>query len=98
MTVTLVLAAAVLTAASGAFALALRSRPALAQKVATAVLVLGAALGLAGAGLALAGGGAAFTAPWSQPAGALSIRVDGLSAIFLVPVLALRGRGYRLVA
>jgi hydrogenase-4 component B len=93
MTVTLVLAAAVLTAASGAFAVALRSRPVLAQRLATAVLVLGAVLGLAGAGLALAGGGASWSAPWSTPGGALSIHVDGLSAVFLLPVLALPALG-----
>ena len=89
MSLSLVIAASLLTATSGVPALALRRRPVLAQRVATAVLVLGAALGLAGAMLALAGRGAELAAAWPTPGASLSLRVDRLSALFLLPVLGL---------
>ena len=93
MSLTLLIAASLLAASSGVPAIALRRRPALAQRVATAVLVLGAALGLAGAVLALAGQGAEFTAVWPTPRASLSLRVDRLSAFFLLPVLGLPALG-----
>lgn len=89
MSLALIIAASALAASSGLPALALRRRPALAQRLATGVLVLGAALGLAGALLALAGQEAAWTAPWPTPLASLSVRVDALSALFLLPVLGL---------
>ena len=89
MSLVLVTLAALLAALSGGPALLLRRRPALAQRVATAVLGVGAAAGLAGAGLALAGHPAAWTAAWHGTAASLSLRIDGLSALFLLPVLAL---------
>lgn len=89
MSLALIIAASVLAASSGLPALALRRRPAVAQRLATGVLVLGAALGLAGALLALAGQEAAWTAPWPTPLASLSVRVDALSALFLLPVLGL---------
>ncbi len=89
MSLLLVIAAAGLATSSGAWALALRRRPALGQRLATATLVLGAALGVAGALLALAGQGAAWSAAWPTPRGSLSLRLDALSAIFLLPVLGL---------
>jgi len=89
MSLALITGAALLAAASGGPALLLRRRPALAQRLATGALLLAAALGLAGAGLALAGAEAAWTGAWSAPLASLSLRVDALSAWFLVPVLAL---------
>jgi formate hydrogenlyase subunit 3/multisubunit Na+/H+ antiporter MnhD subunit len=89
VSLSLIIAAACLAGSSGGWALALRRRPALAQRVATAALVLGAVLGIAGAALALAGQGAAWTSEWPTPRASLSVKVDGLSAIFLLPVLGL---------
>jgi hydrogenase-4 component B len=85
----LIIAASTLAVLSGGWALALRRRPALAQRLATGTLVLGASLGLAGALLALAGQGAAWSAAWPTPRASLSMKVDGLSAFFLLPILGL---------
>jgi hydrogenase-4 component B len=89
MSLALVLAATALTAASGLPAVLWRGRTALAQRLSTAVLVAGAAAGLAGAGLALAGGAQTWTAPWSPVGASRSVRLDPLSAFFLLPVLGL---------
>ena len=93
MSLSLVIAASLLSVASGVLALVLRRRPALAQRVATAVLVAGAGIGLAGAALALAGHGAELTAAWPTPRASLSLRVDRLSGFFLLPVLGLPALG-----
>jgi len=93
MSMALILAASLLAMASGGLAVAARRRPALAQRLATGALVLAAALGIAGALLALAGHGAAWTGPWPTPRASLSVRVDALSALFLLPVLGLPALG-----
>ena len=89
MSLFLIISATCLSAASGGWALALRRRPALAQRLATATLALGAALGIAGALRALGGEGTAWSAPWPTLGASLSLRVDALSAFFLLPVLGL---------
>jgi formate hydrogenlyase subunit 3/multisubunit Na+/H+ antiporter MnhD subunit len=100
MSAPLVLAAVLLTALSGGAAAVLRRRPALAQRAAAALLVAGALLGIAGALLALGGAPARWTAPWATPGAAFAIRVDRLSALFLLPILgvpalgAIYGLGY----
>jgi formate hydrogenlyase subunit 3/multisubunit Na+/H+ antiporter MnhD subunit len=93
MSLALVLAASVLTAASGLPALLWRRRPARAQRLSTAVLVAGAAAGLAGAVLALSGPPEVLTAPWSPVGASLSVRLDPLAAFFLLPVLGLPALG-----
>jgi formate hydrogenlyase subunit 3/multisubunit Na+/H+ antiporter MnhD subunit len=93
MSLALVIAASVLTAVSGAPAVLWRGRPALAQRLSTAVLVAGAAVGLAGAFLALGGAPRTFTAPWSPVGASLSVRLDPLAAFFLLPVLGLPALG-----
>ena len=94
MSLFLALAAVALVAVSGGAALALRRAPELAQRAACALLVVGAALGLGAAALTLAGGEAAqIDARWSVPGGALALRLDALSAIFLVPVFAIPAAG-----
>ena len=89
MSLALIIAGSLLAAGSGGLALAFRGRPAMAQRLATGALVLGAVTGIAGAALALGGRPAAWTAPWPTPRASLSMRVDGLSALFLLPVLGL---------
>ena len=93
MSLALVIAASVLTAVSGVPAVLWRRRPALAQRLATGVLVTGAAAGLAGAFLALAAAPVSFTAPWSPAGASLSVRLDPLAAFFLLPVLGLPALG-----
>jgi hydrogenase-4 component B len=93
MSTHLILASVLLTSLSGGAALLLRRKPQLAQRLTTALLVFGAVIGIAGALLALPGGSPAWTAPWESPGASLSIRVDAMSALFLLPILALPALG-----
>jgi hydrogenase-4 component B len=93
MSLALIIAAALLTASSGVPAVLLRRRPAIAQRLATLVLVAGSILGITGAALALSGPAVAWTASWSTPGASLSVRADALSAFFLLPVLGLPALG-----
>ena len=93
MSAHLILASVFLTSLSGGAALLLRRRPLAAQRLATILLVTGAAVGIAGAVLALRGPPPAWTAGWSSPGASLSIRVDAMSALFLLPILALPALG-----
>jgi hydrogenase-4 component B len=89
MCLTLLIAASILTAVSGAWSVLLRRSPARAQALATLTLVAGAALGLVGAVLALTGPAAQASTSWATPGASLSVRVDTLSALFLLPILGL---------
>jgi len=90
----LLVAGLVLTAASGALAVLLSSWPRIAQRAATAALCLGSALGVAAAAAVLASGSVLETAPLSPlPYGAVSLRVDGLAAFFLIPIFAIPALG-----
>lgn len=52
--------------------------------------ILGCLFGLIAAGQGLVAGVAeTFFLPWSMPGGAFSLRLDGLSAFFLLPSLSL---------
>jgi formate hydrogenlyase subunit 3/multisubunit Na+/H+ antiporter MnhD subunit len=94
MSLILVGAGLVLSALSGCLALALRRRPEKAQRAACGFLVAGALLGLAGSLVALAQGGAAgFHAAWSPPGAALALRLDSLSALFLLPIFGIPAAG-----
>jgi formate hydrogenlyase subunit 3/multisubunit Na+/H+ antiporter MnhD subunit len=86
MTIALVVLAIALTSASGLAAALLRRRPAVAQGTACALLCAGALSALAAAAVVLARGAPAASA-------ALSLRLDALSALFLVPVAALAAAG-----
>jgi formate hydrogenlyase subunit 3/multisubunit Na+/H+ antiporter MnhD subunit len=93
MSAPLILASVLLTSLSGGAALALRRRPETAQRLATALLVTGAVLGIAGALLALGGPAPTFTARWETLGASLSLRVDALSALFLLPILGVPALG-----
>ena len=94
MTLLLVGTGLVLTALSGSLALALRREPERAQRAACALLVAGAVLGIAGAVLAMAqGGSVGFHASWSPPGAALALRLDSLSALFLLPIFGIPAAG-----
>ncbi|HVO20361.1 MAG TPA: proton-conducting transporter membrane subunit [Anaeromyxobacter sp.] len=90
----LLIAAIVLTSVSGLLALAVPRRPALGQALACAALCAGAVLGsVAAVGALLAPVPPALTLPWGAPGGALALRLDGLSAFFLIPVLVVPALG-----
>jgi formate hydrogenlyase subunit 3/multisubunit Na+/H+ antiporter MnhD subunit len=94
MSLALVIAGVALAAVSGLISLALRRSPEAAQRAACAALVTAAALGIAGALPLLALGGAAeFHARWSPPGASLALRLDALSALFLLPIFAIPAAG-----
>ncbi len=93
MSIALVIAAIVLAASSGTLAVALRRWPDRAQRAASAALVGAAALGFSAAALALVRGPAELNAPWQVVGGAFSLRVDGLSALFLLPIFGVPAAG-----
>jgi len=94
MTAALAIGAVALASASGVLGAALRRRPALGQRLSCAVLCTASALGIAAAVPALAGGGGfEIRQAWQEPFASLSLRLDPLSALFLIPVLAVPALG-----
>jgi hydrogenase-4 component B len=86
--------AVALATASGLPGLLLRRRPALGQVLSCIMLCTGASVGLAAAAVVLSGGaGFAASAPWHVPLGSLALRLDPLSALFLVPILGVPALG-----
>ncbi len=92
---TLILAAAGLMAASGLPACLLPPRSRAGQVAATALMAGAAVLGLAGLAPVLSGTSpsASLSAPWNLPWGGLSLGVDPLGAIFLALVLLVPALG-----
>jgi hydrogenase-4 component B len=94
MSLLLACAGLLLAALSGLVALALRRVPRAAQGLACATLVAGALLGIAGALAALTHPTAAeLHATWSAPFAALALRLDPLSALFLLPIFGVPAAG-----
>ncbi|MCC7261517.1 MAG: hydrogenase [Candidatus Latescibacteria bacterium] len=93
----LILAAIILLGCSGLPGCLLPARSAAGQRLAVLLMVLGGLVGLSG--VALVQGGGAVSA-WSLPGCQLTLRVDALSAVFLIPVFlvpalgAVYGLGY----
>ena len=88
----LVLVGTVAAAASGLPALLLPRRPQLGERLSSCCAVLASALGLCGALVAgLQGGSVEASASWSLPGGSLRVGLDGLSALFLLPVFLVPG-------
>jgi hydrogenase-4 component B len=99
MSEALVLVGLALAGLSGVPGLCFRRSSLLGQRATTALAVLGAALGLAGVGWFWATGESRpVDLPWALPGAALSVAVDGLSAVFLVPIflISLLGNIYGL--
>jgi hydrogenase-4 component B len=90
----LAIASVALATASGLPGLALWRRPLLGQRISAGALCLAAVLGIAAAVPVLAGS-APFVAhaPWHQPNATLALRLDPLSALFLLPVLLVPALG-----
>jgi hydrogenase-4 component B len=94
MILLLLVAAAAVCGASGIPALILGRTSDRGQLAAAILAVAGSALGLAGVALFLIdGGAAAVSVPWSIPDASLSIALDGLGSLFLVPVFLVSGLG-----
>ncbi len=90
----LVIVSVLLAGSSGLWALAFRRRPELAQRLAAASMCLGALLGvLAAAGALAAASPPELRLPWAAPGGTFALRVDGLSAFFLFPILIVPALG-----
>src|SRR5438094_9889393 len=83
----LVLVGIVVAALSGVPGLFLPRHGGVGQKLATLLIAVGSALGLAGvAAFWFAQDSAELAFPWAIPGGEFRVGVDGLSALFLVPV------------
>jgi hydrogenase-4 component B len=95
MIVPLLLAAAVLAALSGAPGLLLRRGARAAQRVATLATVAASGLGLCGAAAALVASAAPRLAEpaWTLAGMPVGVRVDGLAAVFLIPIFLVSGLG-----
>ena len=89
----LAVVAVAVVGSSGIFALALPRAPRLGQRLSTFAFLAGAGLGLAAAAGGLAGPPRTAQLAWSVPLGSLALRLDSLSALFLVPVLAIPALG-----
>jgi hydrogenase-4 component B len=64
------------------------------ERIATALMLLGGILGVAGGIRAIFWPSVAgITVPWSVPGGALSLRVDGISAMFVIQIFAVAALG-----
>jgi hydrogenase-4 component B len=93
-------AGALVCALGGLPGAVLRTRRALAERLAAVVACTGSVLGLAGALLAIFGAPGAASGAWPVPGLSLSVAIDGLSAFFLLPVFfvsglaAIYGTGY----
>jgi hydrogenase-4 component B len=85
--------ASMLVAFSGLPGLLLPAGSTAAQRIATALHVLGCATGTGAAVWALAGETVAARFAWPLPGGALTFSLDRLSAFFLVPVFVVSGLG-----
>ena len=98
----LILFGIVLAAVSGVPGLCLSRQSLHGQRLSIVILTLGSGLGLTGVGLFWAGRGSqSIDLPWPLPGAAFNVAVDGLSAVFLVPIFligtlgTIYGAGYR---
>jgi len=89
----LVVAAIVLAALSGVPGLFWRHPARAGERIASALMLLGAACGFAAAVRAVFLPSPGLSAPWSVPGGEIAIVIDGLSAFFLFPVFLLPALG-----
>lgn len=90
----LILLGITLAAASGVPGLFLSRHTTTGQRLATGLAVLGAALGLAGVGVFWAGGDCRpLVLPWPLPGAEFHVALDGLSAVFLVPIFLISALG-----
>ncbi len=90
----LVAAAVLLVGTSGLPGLLLSRQGTAGERVSAALLVAGSGCGIAGALLAVSAAVAPqLDLPWSVPGGALSISIDGISAMFLLQIFVISALG-----
>lgn len=85
------LAGALVCALSGLPVALLRRQHPLADRLAALLACAGSALGLTGALLAIFGAPGEARGDWSLPGLSLAVAIDGLSALFLIPVFFVSG-------
>jgi len=89
----LVIAGTVLAAASGVPGLGWDRKSGKGERVAAVLMVVAAVCGIVGAVLAVVHPSLGLDLPWSVPGGRLSLRVDGISALFLVQIFLISALG-----
>ncbi|HEY5282802.1 MAG TPA: hydrogenase, partial [Polyangia bacterium] len=93
MTDWLVIAGMVLAAASGVPGLWEARKSDGGERLATVLMVLGALCGIVGAGLAIAWPTAGIDLGWPVPGGRFAIRIDGISALFVIQIFLISALG-----
>lgn len=89
----LVIVGSVLAAASGVPSLFERREGGKSERAASLILLLAAACAITGAGLALAHPSAGIDLGWSVPGGRFAVRVDGISALFVIQIFVIATLG-----
>src|ERR1017187_3658369 len=83
----------VLAAASGVPGLWEDRKGGRGERVAAALMVMGALCGIVGAGLAIARPTAGIDLDWPVPGGRFAIRIDGISALFVIQIFLISALG-----
>ncbi|KAF0239914.1 MAG: hydrogenase-4 component, partial [Planctomycetota bacterium] len=86
----LALAGTALVSVSGVPGLFLGRKSAAGERLAALLMVAGAACGIAGA---WSGAGQRLRLPWPVPDGAFDVQVDGITAMFLIPIFLITALG-----
>jgi hydrogenase-4 component B len=89
----LVMAGALLAAASGVPGLWTSSKSTRGERIFAVLMVLASLCGLAGAALAIAYGARGVDLPWPVPGGRLAICLDGIAAVFVIQIFVISGLG-----
>ena len=93
MTDWLIIAGTILAAVSGIPGLWEDRQDTKGERTATVLMVLGALCGIVGAVLAIARPSAGIDLGWSVPGGRFAIRVDGISALFVIQIFLISALG-----
>ncbi len=93
MTEWLVIAGTIFAAASGVPGLWEDRRGSKGERAAAVLMILGALCGIAGAALAMARPSAGIDLGWHVPGGRFAVRVDGISALFVVQIFLISALG-----
>ncbi|HUJ63009.1 MAG TPA: proton-conducting transporter membrane subunit [Kofleriaceae bacterium] len=93
MSAWLIVAAVILTAASGAPGVLADRRGRACERLAVWLMVLGAACGCAGGLLGALGMGSELAAAWPVPGGSLSVGVDAISGMFAIQISVVTALG-----
>jgi hydrogenase-4 component B len=89
----LVVAGMALAASSGVPGLWEDRKGGRGERIATVLMVAGALFGIVGAGLAIARPSAGIDLGWPVPGGRFAIRIDGISALFVIQIFLISALG-----